>query len=573
MAQIDVPSFEQIATILSQLATNYSNLFADYYNLFYNPTPMDIKVELYDDEGNLNEITIPNRAKDKTYILNGSGNPEGSVSAPMGSTYQDIAGGVVYVKQFDTTDSTGWSELMTLGSLGDFLIQDAGTPEGSITASKGVLYVDKASASLYIKNTDSGNTGWVLLSTDMSNLANKDLNNLTITTQDGVGINRFANTSLSNLNTDGQSVLSSKEDKSNKITTISVSSTDVQYPSAKATYNFVTEASSLQADVDLSNLTSAGEGHFVKVATQVRDCILSAPNGLPSISGNIVNLAQGTVLLCANGATNSVVTVGSAKSVTISGSVADEGLLLYNNTNDALLYCSLKKYYRQISQPTGSTNSIWYNPSNNEYRVMSLGNWSKIVAAEIGRYSQDNSGNVSNFYSYSTLKTATEDDISVLQNQILRIGDPIPTLNFDYLPVNCIWLEGSEISKVSYPHLYSIYGDNYGTPLDNDNFVLPDLRGKVFWGEETQLESGVVVPYIDAGLPNLTGWFQGSGTGTGNADGQLFKVKELGIDVYNTGGEPDNRYTFDASSYNSIYGNSSTVQPPAIKVRYYTRYQ
>ena len=30
---------------------------------------------------------------------------------------------------------------------------------------------------------------------------------------------------------------------------------------------------------------------------------------------------------------------------------------------------------------------------------------------------------------------------------------------------------------------------------------------------------------------------------------------------------------FDASRSSSIYGNSSTVQPPAIKVRVYARYQ
>lgn len=43
------------------------------------------------------------------------------------------------------------------------------------------------------------------------------------------------------------------------------------------------------------------------------------------------------------------------------------------------------------------------------------------------------------------------------------------------------WLlcDGSEVSKNTYNALYSIIGDNYGTPVDPvNNFVLPDLRSK-----------------------------------------------------------------------------------------------
>ena len=216
MATIDVPSFEQIATILSQLATNYSNLFADYYNLFYNPTPMDVTIQLYDDEGNLSTITIPNRAKDRNYILNGSGAPEGNVSAAKGSVYQDLTDGTAYIKQFANTDNTGWSELMTLELLENYLIQGSGSPEGVVSAPKGVLFIDRASAALYIKVTSTGNTGWDLISANTATLADVNLSNLT-----EVGENHFANLSLNNLNTAGSALIAGKENVSNKVTTLS----------------------------------------------------------------------------------------------------------------------------------------------------------------------------------------------------------------------------------------------------------------------------------------------------------------------------------------------------------------
>lgn len=41
-----------------------------------------------------------------------------------------------------------------------------GSPEGSLEATKGQLYIDKSSSTtgqmIYVKTTDTGNTGWVL---------------------------------------------------------------------------------------------------------------------------------------------------------------------------------------------------------------------------------------------------------------------------------------------------------------------------------------------------------------------------------------------------------------------------
>ena len=149
------------------------------------------------------------------------------------------------------------------------------------------------------------------------------------------------------------------------------------------------------------------------------------------------------------------------------------------------------------------------------------------------------------------------------QRVIHTIGDPIITLN-PVLEDNEIWLEGAEVSRTTYAALYQIYGTTYGVGDGSTTFNLPDCRNRVFWGAE---EFG----YIAAGLPNIIGSFGGVITG-GSFSGAFTRGAYLHSWSYNNGNAFYNA-NFDASRSSSIYGNSSTVQPPAIKVRIKTRYQ
>lgn len=149
------------------------------------------------------------------------------------------------------------------------------------------------------------------------------------------------------------------------------------------------------------------------------------------------------------------------------------------------------------------------------------------------------------------------------QRVIHTIGDPIITLN-PVLEDNEIWLEGAEVSRTTYSNLFQVYGTTYGIGDGSTTFRLPDCRNRVFWGAES-------FGYIEAGLPNIYGWFQ-VGAEFSSADGVLFTRKSQG--QRNTqASSSGSRFTFDASKYNSIYSNSTTVQPPSIKVRVKTRYQ
>ena len=81
---------------------------------------------------------------------------------------------------------------------------------------------------------------------------------------------------------------------------------------------------------------------------------------------------------------------------------------------------------------------------------------------------------------------------------------------------------------------------------------------------------------IAAGLPNIKGtrtngaWASGFGSG-GGATGALTAISSYGNDAGSTYGSGDKGLGLDASLSNSIYGNSTTVQPPAYVVNVWRR--
>ena len=191
---IDIPTFTQIATIVSELVTDYGNMAQTYFDMFYNTTPMDVSLTLYDVDGSVKTYVVPNRAKDRNYCRNGQGTPEGRISAPIGTIYQDTLNGVLYIKRTGT-DSYGWSNI----NPDDVIEVGYESPEGRLVRPKGNLFIDANTASLYIKSTSTGATGWILISANTEVLADTDLSNLTT-----IGNNRFANRALGNLDPEGE---------------------------------------------------------------------------------------------------------------------------------------------------------------------------------------------------------------------------------------------------------------------------------------------------------------------------------------------------------------------------------
>ena len=121
---------------------------------------------------------------------------------------------------------------------------------------------------------------------------------------------------------------------------------------------------------------------------------------------------------------------------------------------------------------------------------------------------------------------------------------------------------GGEISRTTYSALFAVIGTTYGSGDGSTTFNLPDLTDRFLQGSTT---SGTVK---DAGLPNITGTMrlwqypgwesQSTGAISSSLTGSFSSIG---------GGNPilkDSKMAFDASYSNSIYGNSSTVQPPAL---------
>lgn len=136
----------------------------------------------------------------------------------------------------------------------------------------------------------------------------------------------------------------------------------------------------------------------------------------------------------------------------------------------------------------------------------------------------------------------------------------------DYL----LLCDGSTISSSLYPELVSVLGSN----------TLPNLISRFLEGSNTSGQ------YKSAGLPNITGtvvqcptfeYFKDGGQGSLTFDtfhrginADSFGRGMLWQDYYSWFGEANIR--LDASKSDSIYGNSNTVQPNAMTVKYYICY-
>jgi hypothetical protein len=138
------------------------------------------------------------------------------------------------------------------------------------------------------------------------------------------------------------------------------------------------------------------------------------------------------------------------------------------------------------------------------------------------------------------------------------------------------WLlcDGSAVSRTDYAELYAVIGDTYGVGDGSTTFNLPNLVDKFIQGNAT---AGTVK---SAGLPDITGATKlelknNAFMKVGVAVGAFAGVSSYG---YHASGYADEdpsapcQLDFCASRSNPIYGNSTTVQPPALTMQYIIKY-
>ena len=103
----------------------------------------------------------------------------------------------------------------------------------------------------------------------------------------------------------------------------------------------------------------------------------------------------------------------------------------------------------------------------------------------------------------------------------------------------------------------------------NNTVRLPKITGFT----EGDIDPTVLGDLVEAGLPNITGYVENmlsNTASTGSASGAFTKTRTYyGANYSGSGNGSENTIDFRASRSSSIYGNSNTVQPQAIKVLYY----
>lgn len=129
---------------------------------------------------------------------------------------------------------------------------------------------------------------------------------------------------------------------------------------------------------------------------------------------------------------------------------------------------------------------------------------------------------------------------------------------------------GAAISRMTYNRLFTKIGIKFGEGDGKTTFNLPDFRNRTFWGADDNL--GAV---IEAGLPGIDGTFGEGYLDENNMPATGAFGRKSGGTIRISGGDVSNNvgtYTFDASKSSGKYGNSDTVQPPAIAVNVFIKY-
>ena len=138
------------------------------------------------------------------------------------------------------------------------------------------------------------------------------------------------------------------------------------------------------------------------------------------------------------------------------------------------------------------------------------------------------------------------------------------------VPDGWLFCNGSNVSRTTYAKLFAAIGTTHGAGDGSTTFKLPNLRTLFIQGANSTSEVGTTVA---AGLPNITGQITSYelGRAGGAAAGALYDdgSAKYGVSRDSGSGNHDGQslvITLEASRSSSIYGGSTTVQPPAIRL-------
>ena len=164
----------------------------------------------------------------------------------------------------------------------------------------------------------------------------------------------------------------------------------------------------------------------------------------------------------------------------------------------------------------------------------------------------------------ATLRTIVADVVDE-RLEYVPIGIILPFMGNGAIPSGYLLCDGSAVSRTMYPDLFAAIGETYGAGDGSTTFNLPNAIDRVVQGAAT---AGM---YKEAGLPNIEGSITTviNMSPTPTVAGAFADTTTTPVGNTDTGSY-SNKSTiiFNASKSNAIYGNSTTVQPPALTTRY-----
>ena len=167
--------------------------------------------------------------------------------------------------------------------------------------------------------------------------------------------------------------------------------------------------------------------------------------------------------------------------------------------------------------------------------------------------------------SINQIETKTDNTLAEIDAKAKSIEAPVGSLMpfaGNTAPAGWLKCDGSAVSRTTYANLFAVIGTTYGAGDGSTTFNVPNFIDRTFWGGSS---SGAIK---NAGLPNITGT-AGIAANPNSTGGCFYLGSETAYNGYNS---KASTIHFKASRSSSIYGASSTVQPPAIQTLVIIKY-